>query len=174
MLKAIIFDLDNTLIDFRKFKCYSDEPLKTCQEMAKRKGGKCLSKEYINATTKLIWQCEQGHKWKAKPTRINSGQWCMKCAGKSKSSLKEMQKAAKEHGGECLSKEYINNSTKLKWKCRKGHIWMTNPKDVNKGQWCKRCAGLQRKTIEEMQEIAVQRNGKCLSKKYTNTKTNLF
>ena len=31
------------------------------QEIARKRGGKCLSKKYINAHTKLEWQCANGH-----------------------------------------------------------------------------------------------------------------
>ena len=46
------------------------------QELARTKGGKCLSEEYINSKTKLIWQCKNGHEWGANPHNIQSGKWC--------------------------------------------------------------------------------------------------
>ena len=47
------------------------------QEIARQKGGKCLSNEYINARTSLIWQCNKGHKWKAEPQSIKYLKtWC--------------------------------------------------------------------------------------------------
>src|SRR3989344_5897152 len=42
--------------------------------------GKCLSRQYVNTETKLEWQCEEGHQWKAKPSQISSGRWCPICA----------------------------------------------------------------------------------------------
>jgi hypothetical protein len=43
-------------------------------------GGKCLSGEYINARTKLIWQCSVGHVFELVPSKIkNQGLWCRKC-----------------------------------------------------------------------------------------------
>ena len=55
--------------------------------------------------------------------------------------IEEMQAVAKERGGECLSREYVNSTTKLKWQCAEGHTWMATPGDVkNSGSWCPECA----------------------------------
>jgi len=43
---------------------------------AKKKGGKCLSSEYINTNAKLLWQCDKRHKWRATPMKILTGRWC--------------------------------------------------------------------------------------------------
>jgi len=49
------------------------------QQFAKRKGGKCLSEEYINAKTKLEWECRKGHRWFATPDNVTRGTWCPIC-----------------------------------------------------------------------------------------------
>ena len=38
-------------------------------------------------------------------------------------SIAAMQLMAQEHGGDCLSTFYVNNNTKLRWRCAKGHEW---------------------------------------------------
>ena len=48
---------------------------------------------------------------------------------------------AKNFNGECLSKNYINNHSPLKWKCTNGHIWESIFKDVKRGHWCPYCIG---------------------------------
>jgi predicted RecB family nuclease len=50
------------------------------KNLAKKRGGKCLSVKYINSTTKLKWQCKEGHEWEVAPTNIKSGTWCPWCA----------------------------------------------------------------------------------------------
>ena len=58
---------------------------KTIQDMhtlAKERGGKFLSKKYINVNTKHSWQCDKGHVWDAKPSNIKQGSWCRICARK--------------------------------------------------------------------------------------------
>jgi len=42
--------------------------------------GKCLSLDYKNARTKLTWECNKGHRWKASLDNIKSGKWCPVCA----------------------------------------------------------------------------------------------
>ncbi|MFP3339212.1 hypothetical protein R0J91_14635, partial [Micrococcus sp. SIMBA_131] len=50
-----------------------------------------------------------------------------------------MKKIARGRGGECLSSEYINNSTPLEWKCSDGHVWEARPANVINGNWCHYC-----------------------------------
>jgi hypothetical protein len=53
--------------------------IKQMHELAAKKGGKCTSKKYINAKTKLEWKCDSGHRWKATPDKIRRGSWCPAC-----------------------------------------------------------------------------------------------
>jgi len=112
----------------------------TIEEMrrfAKSKDGKCLSENYINNKIKLEWECKKGHIWKADYAHIVSGRWCPKCARKKKLTIEEMDTLAQSKDGECLSKEYINNKTKLKWKCNKdGNIWDASAGNKLKRTWC--------------------------------------
>ena len=55
------------------------------RDLARKKNGKCLSGQYINNKTKLLWECEKGHQWEASPKKIKIGQWCPKCARRKKS-----------------------------------------------------------------------------------------
>jgi len=141
------------------------------QDWAKAKGGECLSKDYLGSGKKLKWQCKQGHVWEAMPERIRLGQWCRICsiknaAEKRKSTIEEMQEIAESKGGKCLSERYINSQTKLKWQCAKGHIWDAVPSSVVTRTWCPICYGNRPSTIEEMQKLAKERGGECLSKEF--------
>lgn len=128
-----------------------------------------LTKKYINNYTKIEWECSKGHRWKADGGRIKLGSWCPKCYRISqKNTIEEMQKLAKQHRGKCLSDEYFNCYTKLKWQCRFGHIWETVPSVIVMGAWCPECSGVKRLTIFDMQSVAKSRGGKCLSKKIIN------
>ena len=147
-------------------------------KLAEERGGKCLSDEYINANTKLEWECKEGHKWKMRPSHVKSGHWCPQCAHKSKISIKDIQRIAKERGGKCLSKEYKGISTKLHWECLRGHKWWTKPLYIRMGRWCPTCArskgGRKKKlTIEKIQKTAQSKGGTCLSKEYVNAQTKL-
>lgn len=59
-------------------------PLQSLQSVAEQRGGKCLSKQYINSKSKLLWQCAKEHKWQAVPSSIKAGRWCPVCAVKAR------------------------------------------------------------------------------------------
>ena len=155
-------------------KCAINSTKNTIEEMhkiAKKNGGECLSKKYVNADTKLEWKCSKGHVWKSIPRIIKShSTWCPECL---KGSIDDMHKIAKERKGKCLSKKYIHSEIKLKWQCSKGHTWKAPPKAVKAGSWCLTCSGRKRLTLKDMHKIAKDRNAKCLSKKYINVDTKL-
>ena len=86
---------------------------------------------------------------------------------KKKWTIEDMQDFAKPKGGKCLSVEYINARTKLKWRCSKGHEWEATPESIkNQHSWCPYCANNVKLTIEEMQKLAALHNGECLSTEY--------
>jgi hypothetical protein len=114
-------------------------------ELVKNRNGKCLSKVYINANTKLTWKCEKGHEWNATPGHVRSGKWCPVCAGIIPSTIEEMKDIALERGGKCLSEEYINAHIPLRWRCSEGHEWEATSNNIKKGTWCPICARMKRK-----------------------------
>ncbi|RHZ68207.1 hypothetical protein Glove_296g72 [Diversispora epigaea] len=59
---------------------YADNRL-TLEEIAYNKEGKCLSNQYINNITPLLWQCNKSHIWYASLGSIkNRNTWCSQCA----------------------------------------------------------------------------------------------
>jgi hypothetical protein len=161
---------------------------KTIEEMqdtAAARGGKCLSDGYVNGSTHLLWQCKEGHQWKARPNDIvNKGRWCPECAasirGRSRRlGLPAMQSLAASQGGQCLSGEYLNNGTQLLWQCKEGHQWKARPSSVKNGHWCPFCAWSKegrskRLGLPAIQSLAAARGGKCLSEQYTSGHTKLL
>lgn len=95
-------------------------------------------------------------------------------------SIEDMIKMASEKGGWCLSEVYINQKTKLTWKCSAGHVWETIPKHIRAGAWCPTCARKKenRKSygninIDDLKQIAGEKGGECLSDTYKNKSTKL-
>lgn len=85
-----------------------------------------------------------------------------------------MQALARERGGRCLSDTYVNSATKLLWQCARGHTWSAKPNSIRSCEsWCPYCAGLARRTIEDMHALARERGGRCLSDTYVNNATKL-
>jgi hypothetical protein len=152
---------------------YSIEQMR---DFAKEKGGKCLSDEFINSQTPLLWECEKRHQWRAISNNIiNQGTWCPKCAGKARHTIEEMQEIAQERGGKCVSEIYNNMRTHLLWECKKGHRWESTASDIIfEGVWCQKCANKIPFTIGMMREAAQKRGGKCLSEIYVNMHTALL
>ena len=51
------------------------------QKVASDRGGKCLSMVYLEANEKLMWECSEGHKWKATANMVkNDKTWCPTCS----------------------------------------------------------------------------------------------
>jgi thiol-disulfide isomerase/thioredoxin len=107
------------------------------QKIAQQRGGQCLSKVYVNSKTHLLWQCANGHQWKAIPNNIKRGSWCRQCR---KGTITEMQQIAQKRGGQCVSEVYINTDTPILWQCAKGHQWKARPVDIKGGHWCPNCS----------------------------------
>ena len=151
--------------------------------LASEHKGKCLSKEYINNSTKLEWECELHHQWFSIPNNIKKGSWCPKCSNriratkKTKHTIEEMREFAQNKGGRCLSDKYINCDKKLVWKCDKSHIWEATPYSVifsKNPTWCPVCGGSFILNIESMKQLAKEKDGECLSTVYTNNNTKLL
>ena len=115
--------------------------LKHCQDFAKSRGGACLSTEYKNTGTKMKWCCNLGHEWMSHLNNIKTKNWCPICAGNQKLSLSECKTIAEARGGECLSTEYKNSGTKMKWRCNLGHEWEAVFSEIKNGKtWCPQCS----------------------------------
>jgi hypothetical protein len=113
------------------------------REVAAEKGGKCLSEEYVNNKTPLLWECGEGHRWEVRPYNVvRVGTWCPSCwAERQRLGIEQMQEVAAEKGGKCLSEEYASNKTPLLWECGEGHRWEARPDSVVRvGTWCPVCA----------------------------------
>lgn len=143
--------------------------------LAKSRGGKCISKEYINSQSPLEWKCSNGHIWEARPSNINFGGWCPYCSGHKYwgDPLKELAIIAKKNGGELLSKKHFGSAKNLIWRCSKGHKWKAKPANIQSGTWCPFCYGNVRKTLADAREAAEVKGGACLSRSYKNAKAKL-
>jgi len=160
-----------------------EEKLEELKAIAIKKGGKCLSEEFIFNKTKYSFVCAEGHKFETAATGIFAGNWCVKCSYVSRGinqrfTVEMYQNIAKEHGGECLSTEYLNCFDIFEWKCAEGHIWKSTAHSIKRGTWCPKCSGQQRAIpkrdgIERYHKLAALHNGKCLSKDYINSNTKL-
>ena len=110
-----------------------------CMLTAQNKGGACLSKRYRNSTSKLRWECELGHRWRATFDHVRRGTWCPTCA-RTNITLQVCIDYVAAKSGRCLSKRYINNKAKMRWECWKGHRFHSRFCDIKQGHWCNKCS----------------------------------
>jgi hypothetical protein len=150
--------------------------LQHCIDIATEREGKCLSTEYKNKDHVMLWQCRIGHEWSTSFGNIkNRNSWCSKCYHISqKYTLNDCIKAAILNDDVCLSKIYVSSEEKMKWQCKKNHIWEASfDSIINCFSWCPYCSGLYNNNIELCHKIAKNRGGECLSVEYKNTITKM-
>ncbi len=124
--------IDKSKLSKPKFKEYN--------EIAKARGGKLLSKDYINDKKDLLWECSKGHTWQANGYNIkNSKTWCPICAKNQPFTIEYIKEYISKYEGECLSTEYKNYRTVLKFRCKNGHVFENSFINIKRGVWCPKC-----------------------------------
>ena len=96
--------------------------INTFREIAQKNGGECLSSKFVNVKTKLLIRCNKGHEWEPIGETLLRGNWCPYCSGRvSNRTIEDFKKIAIKKNGKCLSTKFINQKTKLKYQCERGH-----------------------------------------------------
>lgn len=146
--------------------------LSKLREVAERRGGQLLSRTYLGAASKLLWQCHQGHRWHALPSSVlkpgtdAKGTWCPQCARVVPLTLEELGHIAASRGGECLSARYENSHAPMRWRCKHGHEWEQTATVIKHRQaWCPTCSG--RRSLKDAKAAAVEKGGALVSKTFT-------
>jgi hypothetical protein len=49
------------------------------RDLARARGGRCLSTRYVKSRARLRWACREGHAFEATPTAVIAGRWCLVC-----------------------------------------------------------------------------------------------
>jgi hypothetical protein len=152
--------------------------LKDLCKLARERGGKCLSREYLNGRTPLTWECSHGHKWRAAAEQVKGGlfrkgTWCPRCYDRRRTfrpagTIEQMRSLASSRGGTCMSPNYLGSRAKLLWRCGQGHRWFAVPGNIKRGNWCPVCAGNRRLNLKDYRALAAKHGGKCLSRRYKN------
>jgi len=135
-------------------RCFADEQrlfrrsvdgLERLQASAQARGGQCLSSEYLGQTARYRWRCANGHEWELTGAHVLAGVWCRMCFHDTmRLSIDHAHEAARARGGRCLSDQYVNSNSKLRWLCDRGHEWKAALSTIRRGHWCQQCAGMAR------------------------------
>ena len=91
------------------------------KEQFEKEGYKLLSKNYVNSQQKLLYICPNSHEHNISWNNWQQGERCFYCYGTIKKDIEFIRFEFKKEGYELLSKSYINNNTKLKYRCPLGH-----------------------------------------------------
>lgn len=107
------------------------------KELANERNGKlisCISGSGLGGM--YLWQCHNGHQWKAKGGNVAYNHtWCKQC---QMLTIEYCHAEADKRGGKCLDTIYINKRTIMNWECCNGHAFALRLGAVrNNNRWCK-------------------------------------
>ncbi|WP_241170381.1 hypothetical protein [Serratia marcescens] len=172
-----------------------EQKLEIAKQHAQKQGGNCLSNEYVNNSSLMLWSCgNHEHKeWTATYKKVVCcGTWCPRCSKEIASIKMQSPKLtaeqrlviahnhAKEKGGVCLTNEPRKQKQPLTWKCEneQHQTWTALHDSVVKlNSWCPECGITQRadsRTNKEALKIAKEhaqsKGGECLSNEYVSAR----
>lgn len=101
-----------------------------------------LSKEYIEAHSKLDYVCPKGHYHNISWVNWQQGQRCSYCSARPPITIEFVRKKFEEEGYKLLSDKYINAHQKLKYVCPKGHKHSIPWSAWQQGKRCLHCANI--------------------------------
>jgi DNA-directed RNA polymerase subunit RPC12/RpoP len=132
-----------------------------------------LSKEYINAHSKLEYICPSGHRHSIRFYSWLSGKRCPYCAG-NRNNIVGIREEFKKEGCILLTKVYHNQNQKLEYICSNGHNSKTSLKNWTKGIRCHQCfIDKQRLSIKQIRVSFEEEGYTLLTKEYKNNKQKL-
>src|SRR5262249_9150215 len=131
--------------------------LQDARSIAQERAGRVLADTVENTSSRLLWECSQGHQWTARFMKVKTRTWCPECAGKRHITIEEMQQIAAQRGGRCLSTEYVNNAIPLQWRCAEHHTWWAAPVHIRRN-WCAVCARCQKLELKDLRNLARSRH----------------
>lgn len=141
------------------------------EEMARERGGECLSASYTNVQTQIRWRCAQGHEFALATRSVLQGSWCPECRRNGKKTpyrqaFKGVVAMVEGKGG-----AHIGSATKItektRWRCAQGHEFEATGRMLEtRRHLCPECAGVKRTTLASIRKECERRGGLCLSDQY--------
>jgi hypothetical protein len=121
--------------------------------------GITLVGEYVNSKTPTTFECSHGHQWSTPFGNINRtkrGSECPICSNAkslTKPTTEEFKEwLLKDGRGIILLDEYQGAMVKIKFQCKHGHQWLSEPTGIKRGCGCPTCAGKIKPSTEEFKE----------------------
>lgn len=139
------------------------------KKLAKRYHAECLSTNYINMNTPLLWRCElcQRETWRSLQGVLQCGHACGNSEHLRKYTIDHMRKIAITKNGKCLSEEYKRTDAPLLWYCNTcQQTWQTRADQILSGGWCPyckyKCERECRRVLETFFSLSFSKTRKCL------------
>jgi hypothetical protein len=181
-MKYICNCKNESLITFHKFKqgqrcrkCSGKEKLtfEFVQNFFKKQNCELLETEYINSLTKMKYVCNCGNQSSITFGNFQTGYRCKKCAGLETLTYDFVQKYFKNQQCELLENKYVNNKTKMKYKCVCGNESTTTFNVFQNGHRCRSCGANEKLTYEFVKQFFTEQNCKLLETEYINIDTTM-
>jgi hypothetical protein len=144
------------------------------KEQIEKEGFELVSKEYINANSKLKTNCPEGHEHNITFGNWKAGYRCPECAGNKKLTYEPVKEQIENEGYKLLSKEYKNAFTKLKVKCPVGHEYKVTWNCFQQGKRCPECVGGVKLSYDYVKEYIEKEGFELVSDEYKNKETYLL
>lgn len=163
-----------------KDEAWRKQKLIECHSIAKERGGKCLSKAFVDYDKSVLWRCgdKEKHEWVATFRNVHyKKSWCPTCAARKralawKGDLEKYVTLAAARNLTFLSKEFLGVKIHHDWRCNEClHEWPASPTSISSGSGCPDCGNKRqgdkkRKSIDDAHAAAKFKGGKCLSMIY--------
>lgn len=141
-----------------------------------------LLSEYKGIDNKITLKCPIGHIYDVRYNNFkNNNRRCPYCKGDVlskhfRAKEEEILEKIKENELEYVSgiENFKNGNSKIKVKCKHGHIYETRYSLIKKGNGCRKCYGTQKLTIDEIRDDLSKYNYKLISDVYVNANEKLL
>jgi hypothetical protein len=142
---------------------------------AKKNGYVLLSNKYINAKSKLEFECPDKHVFQMNWNNFkNCGRRCPECQKLRRWTYEEVETFFQDRGYKLLSTRFQNVSKKLIYLCPNGHeSFTTFDKFKNSQHGCDHCGGSKRLELSKIKKEFLDEGLVLLEQKYVNAKTPL-
>jgi hypothetical protein len=137
-----------------------------------------LEEKYVNSHTKMKYKCSCGNDSEISFGNFKQGYRCKKCGieknkEKQKHTFEYIKQYFKDNNCELLEENYVNNHTKMKYKCNCGYISMITFGNFQAGQRCLECAGCKKWSHKDVSQFFQKRGCELLEDKYINSITKM-
>ena len=137
-----------------------------------------LDEEYTNMHTKINCRDNDGYKYFSLPMDVRDGKKPFRFHSNNPYTIYNIKKYVEINSIDCelLDSDYLNNSTKMSWKCGCGEIYTTTWNRFLQGQnSCRMCSirSIYKKDINELKKLFANRNCTLLSTECYNMNSRL-